>query len=126
MAADRIIVCHACPHRQRQCAGPCLCSLDGRDILNHARDGQCPEGRFAGSSAETPASSTPRAEWPLWASKVAEWAEPPDKGVGDTIQRKLGVCGEAFKATLKVLGVECGCAARQSEWNAKYPYEVPA
>ena len=64
----------------------------------------------------------PRSKWPLWASKVSAWAETGDVGVGDTIKRKLGILGEAFKATMKAMGVECGCDSRRAEWNALYPY----
>jgi hypothetical protein len=64
----------------------------------------------------------PREQWPTWAKAVTPWAEPEDIGVGDTIHRKLGVLGEVFKATLKTLGVPCGCDQRQEEWNILYPY----
>lgn len=45
-----------------------------------------------------------------------------DRGVGDTIERKLGAMGVAFKATLKALGVPCGCDKRRDEFNVLYPY----
>lgn len=47
--------CHTCPARQRPCYGPCACTLDGRDIQEHARDGFCPRGRFAAPDPPRPA-----------------------------------------------------------------------
>ena len=41
-----IFVCHRCPHRQRPCAGACLCLVDGVDIIDHAETRYCPAGRY--------------------------------------------------------------------------------
>ena len=41
-----LAVCHRCPRRQRDCAGPCACTVDGEDIARHAEEGYCPEGRY--------------------------------------------------------------------------------
>ena len=38
--------CVSCQNRQRQCQGPCACTVDGRDIKDHAKSGECPDGRF--------------------------------------------------------------------------------
>jgi hypothetical protein len=47
-----IATCHACPFVQPPPYNrTCVCTLDGRDILEHARDQYCPEGRFAWSGA---------------------------------------------------------------------------
>jgi hypothetical protein len=40
------ILCARCPHSQRGCQGPCACTVDGRDILEHAAEGYCPLGRY--------------------------------------------------------------------------------
>lgn len=45
--AARVGICSACPRRQRVCRGPCPCTVDGRDAREHARAGDCPEGRYA-------------------------------------------------------------------------------
>jgi hypothetical protein len=37
-----ISTCHRCPLRQRPCAGPCPCTVDGADIIQHAKAGYCP------------------------------------------------------------------------------------
>ena len=42
-----ILVCHACPVRQQQCMGRCACLADGRDIIDHATEHNCPQERFA-------------------------------------------------------------------------------
>lgn len=48
MAAEHanIRVCHACPKRQRPCAGACLCEANGKDITENANAHDCPEQRF--------------------------------------------------------------------------------
>jgi hypothetical protein len=129
MAANLIIICHACEFRQQQCAGPCPCTVDGRDIIEHARAGDCPKGKYDRLPPATPSTYTstppqpiPRAQWPLWASTIARWQEAGDVGVGDTIHRKLGILGVIFKETLKAMGVPCGCDERQAEFNTMYPY----
>lgn len=42
-----IRACHACPLRQGTCAGPCPCTVDGRDIIDHAKAHDCPRGNYA-------------------------------------------------------------------------------
>jgi len=63
----------------------------------------------------------PRAEWPLWANAIAKLATDADIGVGDIVDRELGRLGVAFKATMKAIGVPCGCNRRRDEWNVMYP-----
>jgi hypothetical protein len=41
-----IQICHRCPDRQFPCAGACICKLDGKDIVQHARELYCPKGRY--------------------------------------------------------------------------------
>jgi hypothetical protein len=41
-----IAICHRCPNRQKDCAGPCVCTVDGEDIIEHAETRYCPEGRY--------------------------------------------------------------------------------
>ena len=64
-----------------------------------------------------------KAEWPLWARIIAKQRKADDSGVGDTFKRladKLG--GEAIKRFSERLGMPCGCAERQEEWNRSYQY----
>jgi len=66
--------------------------------------------------------SIPREKWPAWAAAVADTREPADKGIGDTIERKLASAGKAYKAMLAAVGAPCGCCSRQAELNRLYPY----
>jgi len=78
-----------------------------------------------GNALATPAApvkAVPPEQWPVWAKGIATFRTGDDKGVGDTAERNLGIVGEAFKATAKALGKDCGCAARKAKWNAMFPY----
>lgn len=59
---------------------------------------------------------------PAWVSVIRRLRKPSDRGVGDTVARLLGRFGERFKAWSQKLGIPCGCTARQSEWNERWPY----
>ena len=76
----------------------------------------------ATATSAPPPQPVPREQWPLWTRFVAPRAKPSDRGVGDTVARLLGEYGEAFKREMKKHEIDCGCSARQAEWNAKYPY----
>lgn len=71
-----------------------------------------------------PPPPIPFAEWPNWAKRVFEEREvPEEKGVGDTVHRRLGDGGLAFRAWTTLLKIPCGCDLRRDLWNAVYPYE---
>lgn len=72
-----------------------------------------------------PPEPVPVDKWPSWANWVSGQKADPDKGVGDTVKRKLGIGGKIFQASMKLIGVPCGCNARKAEWNIKYPYGEP-
>lgn len=120
----RVHICHRCKEQVvangvRICGGQ---STESRIVAGH-----CPLGRFAEETTiERSAKATPvpipQSEWPCWAKAIAVFKSAEDAGVGDTVHRRLGALGEAFRATMKKIGVPCGCDARQAEWNAKYPY----
>lgn len=61
-------------------------------------------------------------QWPKWATALAKFKFPEDRGVGDTIKRMLGMFGKAFEATMRLAGAPCRCAERQAEFNARFPY----
>ena len=42
--AANLVTCHRCPLRQRVCRGACPCTVSGRDIIDHATAGDCPNG----------------------------------------------------------------------------------
>lgn len=57
---EHILVCHRCPQRQSQCAGPCICLADGvgEDIALKATSGHCPNGYFEpGTEPHVPVAS---------------------------------------------------------------------
>lgn len=62
-------------------------------------------------------------EWPSWAKAIAEHRNDSDVGVGDTFKRMLGTTGEILKGIANWLNVPCGCGARQSRWNKRFPYD---
>lgn len=65
----------------------------------------------------------PVTEWPQWAKRLERLKQPEDKGVGDTLTRILAKKGgDWFKRTMKRLGINCGCVARQEWMNRNYPY----
>lgn len=69
-----------------------------------------------------PPARVPLGKWPGWAIALADMRDPDDAGVGDTVHRLLAEGGTAFKATMAVVGVPCGCDERRHDWNAMYPY----
>lgn len=90
-------------------------------------DFACPHGAAWGESTAPPVERKPVEpvhpdQWPAWANAIAAMRAPNDTGVGSTVERELGRAGTVFKATLKALGVPCGCGRRKAEWDAKYPY----
>jgi len=48
IAEQYLAICNRCPFRQRNCVDgqPCLCTADSLDILQHARDGHCPQNLY--------------------------------------------------------------------------------
>jgi hypothetical protein len=126
-----IFICHRCEHRQKGCAGPCACTINGKDIIENANARECPKGKFPADldcGAQPPPAEPPKPvpydEWPKWAKAVEKFRSGDDVGVGSTIRRQLGILGEGFKASLRLMGVECGCDARHDEWNIVYPYSL--
>lgn len=72
--------------------------------------------------APPPPPPGPAGEWPRWAKALARRRRPGEKGVGDTLKRKLGLAGVLFTAAAKRLGFDCGCADKQAGMNRDYPY----
>lgn len=69
-----------------------------------------------------PVVAVPRDQWPAWATAIAAMKTDADTGVGSTVDRLLGTFGKVYKATLKAMGVPCGCNARRAEWDRRYGY----
>ena len=83
-----------------------------------ARQPVTPVSRVATAQPVLP---VPRSEWPFAVAKMTVFAKPEDAGVGDIVARKLGKTGEAFKAFMKSIGIDCGCQQRQEWLNQRYP-----
>jgi hypothetical protein len=65
----------------------------------------------------------PLPQWPLLIKMVADFKQPGDIGVGDTLERLLRDMGGAqFKLAMKAAGIPCGCDNRQAWMNARFPY----
>lgn len=63
-------------------------------------------------------------------ARLVSWlkvfAEPTDRGIGDTVERLLAKAGgRAIKSVLSKIGVGCGCTDRQEWLNRKYPLDLP-
>ena len=70
---------------------------------------------------QSPVQPVPRDKWPIGVKLIAEARNSGDTGVGDIVARKLGKTGEAFKAFMKSIGIDCGCQQRQEWLNQRYP-----
>lgn len=79
---DNLGQCHKCPLRARECIGACACTVDGKDILDHAQTGECPHPdgpRFTEPGAATPTPVPRPAQRPAaldWPARGPElWRE---------------------------------------------------
>lgn len=59
---------------------------------------------------------------PRWILLLKRLSTPIDRGAGDTVARLLGRFGERFKSWSKKIGMPCGCATRQDDWNRRWPW----
>lgn len=84
------------------------------------------KARTTAAAATVPPQPVPRDQWPTWAKAIAAMKADTDTGVGSTVDRLLGTFGKVYKATLKAMGVPCGCNERRAEWDARYPYTTAA
>lgn len=71
--------CAACEKSQRPCAGPCACTVSGRDIREHQRAGECPlnlfppplpEGAELPKPKEGAAAGSPCGSKELWGPRL--------------------------------------------------------
>lgn len=90
--------CHRCPLRQRGCNGACACTVDGRDIVEHAQANRCPH-------PDGPRFGTGE---PIGPPLSIEAAKP---GPGDYLDKLIKLAGYTTKAT-------CGCADMRQHMNA--------
>ena len=135
-------ICHRCPHRRKHVLGAVPCELDGVDIIVHAAESVCPDGRYGtrewpegftlpvlgavtvGVGVADVVKPVPATEWPLAAKIIRRMSLDHEAGVGSTLTRLLaGVGGDQFKRWYKKLtGTDCGCSDRAAKLDAMYPY----
>lgn len=104
-----------------------LCTVSGRNIIDHAAAGDCPLGKFTEATVTaqpTPKPPKPITEWPLSARIIATLRNETDKGLGDTIHRHLERFGaDAMKRLYRrFTGRDCGCGDRQKRLNREFRY----
>jgi hypothetical protein len=92
-------ICHRCPRRQPVCQGRCVCLEDGKDIIDHARSGECPLNYF-----QFPPDPVQVARIPL---------------AGDLLEAALAKFGaDRFaKWWEAATGTNCGCKDRKAKIN---------
>lgn len=99
MCVAAIMICHRCPYRGQPSGGACPCTIDGRDIIQHAEARQCPQGRYPHDMAcESPPPPEP----------------PPPPGVGTELKALL-----KRRGIIPVAG--CSCNAHAREMDARGP-----
>lgn len=66
----------------------------------------------------------PIAEWPDWALALADYRLPDDSGVGDTVEKTIGLFGsDTFKFWFhQTFGHNRHCPKCPAKWNRLYPY----
>ena len=57
-----LAMCAACKHGQSACHGPCACTLDGRQMWDHAKAGDCPIGLHRKPDLDDPDVAAARLE----------------------------------------------------------------
>jgi hypothetical protein len=87
-----LAICHACDHRQQNCAGACLC--EDTDIIERAEQHCCPLNKFpARGLGDTVAAAI----------------------------RAVGI-DRVVKAISVATGTPCRCDERQADLNKAVPY----
>lgn len=126
-----VVTCVRCPMRQKVCVGSCTCTVDGRDIKEHASAGECPQDRYGKENAvrtpmptAPPLRPVPESDWPLAVKALALMRADGERGVGDTAARLLAHLGADSMAAAytKLIGRDCRCGDRRERLNLLYPY----
>jgi hypothetical protein len=105
-------ICHKCSYRQPACAGPCACTIDGRDIIDHARNGDCPKGYFDHPPQPQPLSDE---------AKLIQLIDAEPEGhLGDHVKAAIEALGldRAAKFFKLIDGKNCGCEKRRQWLNS--------
>ena len=122
MFEQNLAICNTCPFRQRICAdnAPCLCTADGTDVRDHAKEGHCPQGRYPlpKTTAETIANGV---------AGIARAVTGTGGADDQLIQQRTSICATCEHNVLS-LGLiyrcdVCGCLtwAKARNLNEKCP-----
>ena len=103
-----IHTCHVCPFRPPACQGWCPCRVDGRQIIDHARDHDCPLERF------TPRRLGDTLAWIIQRT-----------GIARLLRDRPNASASAPSRGKNPAYSNCGCAARRHLLNRIAPYETP-
>ncbi|MDB5356760.1 MAG: hypothetical protein JWN24_3213 [Phycisphaerales bacterium] len=110
-----ILICLQCDRRQKNCQGPCACTVDGRDIAQHYGTGQCPLGKFVKPQASIAGQVA------HGAAGLAKAALRINRADDATIARRLATCGACPEVTV-TLGIRrctvCKCVLAAKAANA--------
>jgi hypothetical protein len=122
-------VCQKCDKRQRGCRGPCKCTVSGKDVREHQREGYCPLGLYTKEAIESSKAHQPKPkpynEWPRFQKWIARRRIDGELNTAETARRLAAkVGGERFKRIAKRFGVDCGCDKRYARWSIEYPYTM--
>lgn len=82
--------------------------------------------RICQPALRPPPPNSPPAPWPIWARLVRSRRAAGDRGVGDTVERTIGIFGsDDFRFWhYCVFGSRKPCPACPSKWNRAFPYEA--
>ena len=103
-----LTICRSCPFKARWCVEgqACLCTADGADILDHAKDGHCPQNMYP----------TPPAQPMNLVHGVAGIARAVTGTGGadaQTVQKRASICTECEHNVLSLGLIHrcelCGC-----------------
>jgi hypothetical protein len=117
MNTDPTLVCHACLKRKLVRQGLMVCTVDERDIREHAENGDCPEGRFEASGDHTAVivSAAPAAaggDWrvrgPLLWAELDAWSRTADLSTPEGVR--------AAQAWLDRFAARVDCGECRRHW----------
>jgi len=101
-----IPICHRCNRRQKNCNGPCPCTIDGIDIIVHATNHECPLNKFPSVDPNAPAPDPPAIVQSIDVMKVN----------GPGLWRELHMATANFPAVVESITRQVGCGECRRHW----------
>lgn len=82
-----LLNCYECPHRPPMPSGPCICAVNGRDIMENAAAGVCPIGSTRAGLGDVVAAAIHRLRLKEF---VSRWGIAEQRcGICETRQKQL-------------------------------------